>query len=102
MKDKREFDMLENADDKEVELLAEVPVLTDREKERILKKSKRKLEFLSDDKARERIIKTGINNTRKAHKHIILQATKRPQYSLRRGAVFEGIVVFYNSGEQPL
>ena len=39
----QEFDMLVNADDKTVELLSEVPVLSAAEKERILKMSKEKL-----------------------------------------------------------
>lgn len=43
MKENREFDMLENADEKTVELLAEVPVLTKSEKERMLAMSKNKL-----------------------------------------------------------
>ena len=37
------FDMLENADDRTIERLSEVPVLTEKEKERILKMSKDKL-----------------------------------------------------------
>lgn len=36
------FDMLDNADNKTIERLSEVPVLTEREKERILKMSKEK------------------------------------------------------------
>lgn len=43
MKENREFDMLENANDNEVEHLAEIPVLTKKEKERMLKMSKNKL-----------------------------------------------------------
>lgn len=43
MKENREFDMLENADDKEVELLAEVSVLTEKEKARMKKKSRDRL-----------------------------------------------------------
>ena len=43
MKEKREFDMLENADDRTVELLSGVPVLTDEEKKRMLAMSKKKL-----------------------------------------------------------
>lgn len=52
MKENREFDMLENADDKTLELLSEVPVLTKEEKERMLAMSKKKL----DKKNRERNI----------------------------------------------
>ena len=44
MKGNREFDMLENADNKTVELLSEVPVLTKDEKERMLAMSKKKLD----------------------------------------------------------
>lgn len=43
MKENREFDMIENANDNEVEHLAEIPVLTKKEKERMLKMSKNKL-----------------------------------------------------------
>ena len=43
----REFDMLENADDKTVELLADVPVLTKEEKERMLAMSKKKLDRMN-------------------------------------------------------
>ena len=43
MKENREFDILENADDSEVELLAEVSVLTGKEKKRMKKMSKDKL-----------------------------------------------------------
>ena len=43
MKEKREFNMLENADDRTVELLSGVPVLTDEEKKRMLAMSKKKL-----------------------------------------------------------
>lgn len=43
MKENREFDMLENANDNEVEHLAEIPVLTKKEKKRMLKMSKNKL-----------------------------------------------------------
>ena len=43
MNKNQEFDMLENADDKTVELLSEVPVLSAAEKERILKMSIEKL-----------------------------------------------------------
>lgn len=43
MKENREFDMLENANDNEVEFLAKIPVLTKKEKERMLKMSKNKL-----------------------------------------------------------
>lgn len=43
MKENREFDILENADDSEVELLAEVPVLTEKEKKRMKKMSRDKL-----------------------------------------------------------
>ena len=52
MKENREFNMLENADDKTVELLSEFPVLTKEEKERMLAMSKNKL----DKKNRERNI----------------------------------------------
>ena len=47
MKENREFDMLENADDKTVELLSEVPVLTKEEKERMLAMSKKKLDQMN-------------------------------------------------------
>jgi hypothetical protein len=47
MKENREFDMLENADDKTVELLSEVPVLTKEEKERMLAMSKKKLDRMN-------------------------------------------------------
>ena len=47
MKKDREFDMLENADDKTVELLAEIPVLTKNEKERMLAMSKKKLDMMN-------------------------------------------------------
>lgn len=53
MKENREFDMLENADDRTVEFLSEVPVLTKEEKERILAMSKKKLDKMN----RERHIK---------------------------------------------
>ena len=43
----REFDMLENADDKTVDLLADVPVLTKEEKERMLAMSKKKLDRMN-------------------------------------------------------
>lgn len=43
----REFDMLENADDTTVELLADVPVLTKEEKERMLAMSKKKLDRMN-------------------------------------------------------
>ena len=43
MKEKREFDMLENADDRTVELLSGVPVLTKDEKERMLTMSMKNL-----------------------------------------------------------
>ena len=43
MKENREFNMLENADDKTLDLLSEVPVLTKEEKERMLAMSKKKL-----------------------------------------------------------
>ena len=54
MKENREFDMLENADDKTVELLAEVPVLTEDEKKRMLAMSRKKLDRMN----RESNIKT--------------------------------------------
>ena len=41
MKEMRGFDMLDNADDKTVDLLSEVPVLTKEEKERMLAMSKK-------------------------------------------------------------
>lgn len=47
MKEKREFDMLENADDRTVELLSGVPVLTDEEKKRMLAMSKKKLDNMN-------------------------------------------------------
>lgn len=47
MKENREFNMLENADDKTVELLSEVPVLTKEEKERMLAMSKKKLDRMN-------------------------------------------------------
>ena len=47
MKEKREFDMLENADDKTVELLSGVPVLTKDEKERMLTMSMKKLDKMN-------------------------------------------------------
>ncbi|MBR1431953.1 hypothetical protein [Ruminococcus sp.] len=43
MKEKREFEILENADDKNIELLAKVPVLTRDEKDRMLRMSRDKL-----------------------------------------------------------
>ena len=43
----REFDMLENADEKTVEFLADVPVLTKEEKERMLAMSKKKLDKMN-------------------------------------------------------
>lgn len=46
MNKEREFDMLENADEKTVELLAEIPVLTKEEKERMLVMSKKKLDMM--------------------------------------------------------
>ena len=46
----REFDMLENADDKTVELLADVPVLTKEEKERMLAMSKKKLDRMNRER----------------------------------------------------
>jgi len=53
MNENRGFDILENADDKEIELLAEVPVLSGKEKESMLKMSKKKLAAKSSDKAAE-------------------------------------------------
>lgn len=50
MKENREFNMLENADDRTVELLSEVPVLTKEEKERMLKMSKKKLDKMNREK----------------------------------------------------
>ncbi len=50
MKENREFDMLENADDRTVGLLSEVPVLTKEEKERMLKMSKKKLDKMNREK----------------------------------------------------
>ena len=50
MKENREFDMLENADDKTVELLSGVPVLTKEEKERMLAMSKKKLDRMNREK----------------------------------------------------
>lgn len=47
MKEMRGFDMLDNADDKTVELLSEVPVLTKEEKERMLAMSKKKLDKMN-------------------------------------------------------
>ena len=47
MKENREFDMLENADDRTVELLSEIPVLTKEEKERMLAMSKKKVEKMN-------------------------------------------------------
>lgn len=47
MKEKREFDMLENADDRTVELLSGVPVLTKDEKERMLTMSMKKLDKMN-------------------------------------------------------
>lgn len=47
MKEKREFNMLENADDKTVELLSGVPVLTKDEKERMLTMSMKKLDKMN-------------------------------------------------------
>ncbi len=47
MKEKREFNMLENADDRTVELLSGVPVLTDEEKKRMLAMSKKKLDKMN-------------------------------------------------------
>ncbi|MBR3760241.1 MAG: hypothetical protein IKK47_04535 [Ruminococcus sp.] len=47
MKEKREFNMLENADDRTVELLSGVPVLTDEEKKRMLAMSKKKLDNMN-------------------------------------------------------
>ena len=43
MKDNRDFDILENADDRVIDTLSEVPVLTSKDKKRILVESKRKL-----------------------------------------------------------
>jgi hypothetical protein len=50
MKENREFNMLENADDKTVELLSGVPVLTKEEKERMLAMSKKKLDRMNREK----------------------------------------------------
>lgn len=47
MKENREFNMLENADDKTLDLLSEVPVLTKEEKERMLAMSKKKLDRMN-------------------------------------------------------
>ena len=47
MKEMRGFDMLDNADDKTVDLLSEVPVLTKEEKERMLAMSKKKLDTMN-------------------------------------------------------
>ena len=47
MKENREFNMLENADDKTLDLLSEVPVLTKEEKERMLAMSKKKLDQMN-------------------------------------------------------
>ena len=47
MKEMRGFDMLDNADDKTVDLLSEVPVLTREEKERMLAMSKKKLDNMN-------------------------------------------------------
>lgn len=47
MKEKRGFDMLDNADDRTVELLSGVPVLTKEEKERMLAMSKKKLDAMN-------------------------------------------------------
>ncbi|WP_303804913.1 hypothetical protein [Ruminococcus flavefaciens] len=47
MKEMRGFDMLDNADDKTVYLLSEVPVLTKEEKERMLAMSKKKLDTMN-------------------------------------------------------
>lgn len=47
MKEKREFNMLENADDRTVELLSGVPVLTKDEKERMLTMSMKKLDKMN-------------------------------------------------------
>jgi len=46
MNKEREFDMLENADEKTLELLADVPVLTKEEKERMLTMSKKKVDMM--------------------------------------------------------
>jgi hypothetical protein len=47
MKEMRGFDMLDNADDRTVDLLSEVPVLTKEEKERMLAMSKKKLDKMN-------------------------------------------------------
>lgn len=47
MKEMHGFDMLDNADDKTVDLLSEVPVLTKEEKERMLAMSKKKLDKMN-------------------------------------------------------
>ena len=47
MREKSDLNMLENADDKTVELLSGVPVLTDEEKERMLAMSKKKLDKMN-------------------------------------------------------
>ena len=57
MRENREFDILENADDNEIELLAKVPVLTQKEKDRMLKMSKKKL----DNKNRENNIEEQVS-----------------------------------------
>lgn len=49
MKEKREFNMLENADDRTIELLSGVPVLTNEEKKRMLAMSKKKLDKMNRD-----------------------------------------------------
>ncbi|MCR4638580.1 hypothetical protein [Ruminococcus sp.] len=47
MKEMRGFDMLDNADDRTVDRLSEVPVLTKEEKERMLAMSKKKLDKMN-------------------------------------------------------
>lgn len=49
MKENREFDMLENANDNEIEFLAETSVLTKKEKDRMLKMSKNKLNKMNKE-----------------------------------------------------
>lgn len=74
MKEKRGFDMLNNADDKAVDLLSEVPVLTKKEKERMLAMSKKKLDTMN----RESNINTSIGEVEVSG----VERYKRPKWQI--------------------
>ncbi len=75
MKKDRELNMLENADDKTVELLSEVPVLTRKEKERILAMSKDKLNKMNrENNIEEQVIGVEQYNRPKWHSFAAIAA----------------------------